>query len=302
MENINDIIVFVRVVERQSFTAAARDLKLSASAVSRHIRQLEESLGVQLIRRSTRRLAVTEVGENFYEQCARIVLDLDRARSSASGYNVALKGLLRVHVTLGVGQRLVAPAVSAFLEKYPDMTIDLSIGTKPVNLLENGLDVVIRSAGLPDTSLSCRELGPVRYSICAAPGYLAKGTPERPEDLVRFNCLVHSGQPSPSEWRFHKGDKSFTVTVQGNLRTNNGVALYEAVKTGLGIARLPDYAASDDVRAGHLVALFTDITGWGRSIKAFYPRSGHFPSKILIFLDFIEGFMAKKSFQAVLTH
>lgn len=299
MDNIQDIVVFVRVVEKQSFTAAARELNLSASAVSRHVSRLEESLGVQLIRRSTRRLLITDIGADFYEHCARVILELDRAKSDAAGHNAEIKGLLRVHATLGVGQRLVAPAVSAFLDQYKDLTIDLTIGTQPANLLESGLDVVIRSARLSDSSLDCRELGPVRYSVCAAPRYLAKaGVPKRPQDLEKFNCLIHTGQPAPEEWRFHDRNGSFKVLVKGNLRTNNGVALYEAVKGGLGIARLPDYAATEDLAAGALTALFPDVTGWGRSIKAFYLRSRHQPAKLTIFLDFLGRFINERPFQA----
>lgn len=296
MESIDDIVVFVKVVERQSFTAAARDLKMSASAISRHVSQLEDSLGVQLIRRSTRHMAVTEVGQEFYNQCAKVIRDLENARSNIAGYNNELKGLLCVHATLGLGQRLIAPAVSAFLDKYPELKVDLRISARPVHLLENGLDVVIRSAGESDGSVDCRELGAVRYSICAAPSFLLRGTPETPHDLASFNCLIHTGQPSPHEWNFQNGAAAYAVPVDGNLRTNNGVALFEAAIGGLGIVRLPDYAAWDAVRDGRLVELFADVVGWGRSIKAFYPHSLRLPAKVSVFLDFIEDFMRQKSF------
>lgn len=293
MDNINDIIVFVRVVDRQSFTAAARDLKLSPSLVSRHISQLEESLGVQLIIRSTRRMAVTEIGKSFYSQCTRIILDLERARASVTRYNSELKGGLRIHATLGLGQRLVAPAVRDFLRKYTDVKVDLSIGTSPVNLIEKELDVVIQSARVMDNKFECRELGLVRYRICASPAFLAKGIPKSPQDLPKFNCLIHTGQPSPQEWHFNALETG-AVLVDGNLQTNNGVALYDAVIDGLGIARLPDYVACDAIRDGKLVPLFADAAGWGRSIKALYPRSPHVPMKVAVFLDFIEDHIGKK--------
>ena len=144
-------------------------------------------------------------------------------------------------------------------------------------------DVVIRSAYVSDSSLSCRELGPVRYSVCAAKSYLEKnGTPKEPRDLVNYNCLVHTGQPAPNEWHFTTPEGRETVVVSGTLKTNNGVALQEAVRGGLGIGRMPDYAASEDVKAGHVVVLFSDVTGWGRSIKAFYPRSPHQPAKVKV--------------------
>lgn len=296
MENLNDILVFIRVVEKHSFSTAAKELGLSAAAISRHINQLELSLGVQLLKRSTRHLTVTDAGADFYKRCSQLVLGLEEARNAVMGYNTELKGLLRVHATLGVGQRLVARGVHEFLKAYPDLSVELTIGTQPVNLLEHGMDVVIRSAYLSDSSLSCRELGPVRYSICAAKEYFDKhGRPLTPRDLVRFNCLIHTGQPAPNEWKFTINGRKENVVVSGSLRTNNGVALYEAVKGGLGIARLPDYAASEDVKSGEIVMLFGDVTGWGRSIKAFYPRSPHIPAKLRAFLDFMESFMSHRT-------
>ena len=298
MENLNDILVFVRVVEKGSFSTAAKELNLSAAAVSRHINQLESSLGVQLLKRSTRHLTVTDAGADFYKRCSQLVLGLEEARTAAIGFSTELKGALRVQATLGVGQRLVAPAVHEFLSLYPDLTVDLKIATHAMNLMEHGLDVVIRSAYVSDSSLSCRELGPVRYSICVAKSYLDKhGTPREPKDLPNYNCLVHTGQPSPNEWHFSTPEGRETVVVSGSLRTNNGVALQEAVRGGLGIGRMPDYAASEEVKAGRLVVLFSDVTGWGRSIKAFYPRSPHQSAKVRAFLDFMEEFMTRRAFQ-----
>lgn len=296
MDDLGDIAVFVRVVEKQSFTAAARDLKLSPSAVSRHISQLEESLGVQLIQRSTRRLALTDIGADFYEQCARIIRDLENARGMASAHNLELKGLLRVQATLGLGQRLVAPAVREFLSQYPDVHIHLAIGPHTVNVIEEGYDVVIRSAQMNDASLSQRELGPVQYLICATPGFLAKfGAPASPRDLKDYNCLIHTGQTRGNEWRFDGDGESYSVVVSGNLRTNNGIALYEAVKGGLGIARLPHYAVNEDLRSGALVPVFHNVVGWGRGIKAFFPRTAHQPLRVRVFLDFVAEFMRRKS-------
>ena len=297
MENISDILVFVHVVEKQSFTAAARELALSPSAVSRHISHLEQSLGVQLIKRSTRRLVLTDIAVDFYDQCTRIIRDLEKARDMASAHTMEVKGLLRVHATLGLGQRLVAPAVREFLTHYPELNIDLNIGSRAANLLEAGYDVVIRSAQMGDSSLATRELTPVQYFICATPGYLAAhGAPQSPQDLIGHNCLVHSGQTRADEWRFTGDGEVISVNVRGNLRSNNGIALYEAVKGGLGIARLPGYAVNTDLRAGSLVPLFPNLIGWGRAIKAFYPRSAHQPLRVRVFLDFMASFMRERSF------
>jgi DNA-binding transcriptional LysR family regulator len=165
-----------------------------------------------------------------------------------------------------------------------------------VNVFEEGYDIVIRSSQINDTSLAVRELSPVQYSVCATPGFLAKhGLPKSPLDLKNFNCLVHAGQTKANEWRFENNGDVFAVVVRGNLRTNNGVALYEAVKGGLGIARLPGYSVSDDLRSGQLVPLFQNLVGWGRSVKAFYPRTAHQPLRVRVFLDFLAGYLRNKS-------
>ena len=295
-DNLSDIVVFVRVVEKQSFTAAARDLNLSPSAVSRRITHLEEDLGVQLIKRSTRRLVLTEIAIEFYEQCARILHDLDQARGIASAQNLEVKGVLRVHATLGLGERLIAPAVREFLTLHPDLQVDLTIGPHAVNVLEERYDLVIRSAQVSDSSLAVRELGPIRYTLCATPAFLAEhGTPADPQDLKNFNCLIHTGQTRPNEWRFERSGEILTVLVAGNLRTNNGIALHEAVRGGLGIARLPDYAVREDLDDGVLMPLFGNLVGWGRAIKACFPRGPHQPLRLTVFLDFLVQFMRQRS-------
>jgi DNA-binding transcriptional LysR family regulator len=300
MEDLNDIATFIRVVERNSFTAAGKELRLSSAAVSKRISRLEESLGAQLLNRSTRRLMLTEAGTDFYKQCSQIISHLEQARNAVTGHNKELKGTLRIHAALGVGQRLVAPAIHEFLKRYPEVMVDLALDVYPINPIEHGIDIAIRSAQsaqilrLSASSLSCRELSLVRNLICAAPAYLTQwGTPKRPQDLAGFNCLIHSGQPQASAWRFRGRSGEYTVNVSGNFHTNNGIALRQAVLSGVGIARLPDYAVNQDVQAGRLVTLFSNSAGRKRSIKAFYPRTRHMPAKVQIFLDFMEEFLRR---------
>jgi DNA-binding transcriptional LysR family regulator len=302
MEDLNDIATFIRVVERNSFTAAGKELRLSSAAVSKRISRLEESLGVQLLNRSTRRLMLTEAGTDFYKQCSQVISHLEKARNSVAGNNAALKGMLRIHAALGVGQRLVAPAIQEFLKRYPDMLVDLSIDVHPINPIDHGIDIAIRSAQsaqvlrLSASSLSCRELGLVRYLICASPDYIARaGRPKRPRDLAGFNCLIHSGQLLASTWRFHGKAGEYAVNVSGNFHTNNGVAVRQAALSGGGIARLPDYAVREDLQTGRLVALFSNTAGRKRSIKAFYPRTRNLPARVQIFLDFMEEFLGQHS-------
>lgn len=289
MAYITDLIVFSKVVEQHSFTAAARDLRLSVSAVSRHISQLEDTMGVQLVKRSTRKIAVTDIGMNFYTRCAHAIDELEQARADALSHSMEIKGKLRIRSTIGIGHKLVLPAINEFLKRYRDVSIELTIGASSVNLIERGLDVVIRSDSVSDSKLSCRELGSMQYQICASPGYLAaQGWPKTPDDLKLLNCITHSGQFEPDRWRIrHKGRK-YNIRVHGNLQVNNVVALCEAVKSGVGLARLPVYAMAEDIRSGALKSLFKDVGGAPRSIRAFYPRSRQQPATLRLFLDFLE--------------
>jgi DNA-binding transcriptional LysR family regulator len=296
LDNLNDILVFVRVVEKRSFTAAARDLQISAPAASKHIGRLEESLGIQLLKRSTRRLSLTDGGSEFYAHCAKAISDLELARDAAVRQNRAVRGMLRAQATVSVAQRLLVPAIRSFIRCYPGISVSLTIGSLPVNLIEHNLDVVfVQSVRGKHASLEYRSFVPLRYFVCAAPSYLeAAGRPQSPRDLVRFNCLVHQTHKGAGEWRFGGRDGDYRVKVRGNFQTNNGVALYEAVTGGLGIARMPDYMAEDDIRAGRLTVLFDNVPSGGRAVIAAYPRRQHPPARLQAFLDFLDGFLDKR--------
>ena len=231
---IKDLLVFARVVERKSFTDAAGDLRLSVSAVSRHVTQLEKTLGVQLLKRTTRRLAITDIGLDYYTQCSQAISALEQARAAAVGHSMELRGQLRVRSTIGIGHRLVLPVINEFLAKYSEFSIELTINVKPVTLI--GLDVLVGTESLPVTNVSCRDLGPLRYTICAAPSYLAKhGRPTDPQGLKKMNCLIHTEVPGPNRWRIHHDKQDFNITVRGSLQVNNGAALYEFLQKRLGI-------------------------------------------------------------------
>jgi DNA-binding transcriptional LysR family regulator len=296
VDNLNDISVFIRVVDRRSFIAAARDLQISASAVSKQVSRLEESLGVQLLKRSTRRLTLTDSGSDFYARCAKAMSELEHARDSAVRRSQSLTGTLRVQTTVSLAQRLIVPAIREFIRVYPGIAVNLTIGPLPANLIEHSLDVVfVQWIRGKDASLEYRTLAQVRYFVCAAPSYLRTvGRPARPQDLVRFNCLIHEPQRGASEWRFADAEGDCRVKVRGNFQTNNGVALHEAVVGGLGIARLPDFVAFDDIRAGRLEVLFDTALSGGRTITAAYPRRNNPPARLHAFLEFVAEFVGQE--------
>jgi DNA-binding transcriptional LysR family regulator len=298
VDNLDDVVAFARVVEHQSFVEAARELRLSSSLISKRVTRLEETLGVQLINRSTRRLSLTDAGAEFYKGCSKAFAELDTARIAATELSEQLTGRLKVHATRGAGQRLLAEGMTEFMSHYPDMELELTIESGPVNLLRAGIDVLIRSAELKDSALDFRDLGPIRYNLCAAPQYLNRcGTPESPRDLTQFNCLIHTGRQHPNDWEFTGPDGDYTVRVNGNFYTNDGSALYRAAMMGLGIARVPDYMTNrrDDLQENRLRTLLPGTLRWNRALRAYFPRSRRMPMKLQVFLDFMQQYWTERA-------
>lgn len=295
MDDLNEVAIFARVVERKSFSAAARELHLSPSVVSKRVTALEDRIGAQLLNRSTRRLSLTEAGAQYYRRCARALTEIAAASGEVAGFSQALAGQLRVHSNLGIGIAGLAEGLIEFSRRYPALSIDLSMGAESINLLERGIDVVIRSADLKETSLDSRVLAPVAYHVCAAPAYLERaGRPRGPEDLPGHNCLIHTGQRNPSEWSFAGPEGAYTVRVSGNFSTNSGATLLHAALDGLGIVLLPDYTVWKALAEGRLVGLFEGQPTSDRCIRAFFPRSRYPQAKVTLFLDFLERFMAER--------
>lgn len=295
VDNLDDVIAFARVVERQSFVEAARELRLSSSLISKRVTRLEETLGVQLINRSTRRLSLTDAGAEFYKGCAKAFAELEAARIAATECSEQLTGRLRVHATRGAGQRLLAQGMTEFMARYPGMDLELTIESGPVNILRQGIDVLIRSADLKDSMLDYRDLGPIGYNLCASPQFLNKfGTPEHPRDLVRFNCLIHTGRRRPNEWEFTGPEGTYTVRVNGNFYSNDGSAIYRAAVMGLGIARIPDYMTDrrEDLELNRLRILLPGQLRSNRALRAYFPRSRRVPLKLQVFLDFLQQYWA----------
>src|ERR1700731_2143504 len=194
--------VFAKVVESSSFAAAARHFDMSPAMVSKHIRTLEERLGVRLLNRTTRRVSATEVGQNYYERCLRILNELEDAERAAGDLEAAPRGLLRVTTSGSFGAHQLAPAIADYLIAYPDVSIDLSLHDKYIDLLEERIDLAIRLGQLADSSLIARKLYPVEMVLCASPGYLAaNGSPHTPRDLVKSNCLIYT-YATPRMWTF----------------------------------------------------------------------------------------------------
>jgi DNA-binding transcriptional LysR family regulator len=256
MDRLEGMALLVRAVEAGSLSAAARETSRSATAVSRTIAALEAELGVQLLRRTTRSLALTEQGRLFYSRSKAIlgdVRDLDLALASTVSEPV---GRLRVSAPTLIGRLLLAPLVTGFLARYPSMSIDLILLDRAVNLIEEDIDLSVRIGHLPDSELVVRKLDDIDLIVCASPDYLARrDAPSRPEELKAHDCLTFSENAGPVDWRFHVDGRSRTVRLNGRLSVNNLDVAVAGARDGLGITRAPSWYVADDLRAGRLQAL-----------------------------------------------
>ena len=293
MEDLNKLNTFVRVAEHRSFTRAARDLHMTPSAISKHIHELETKLGISLLNRSTRGVALTEVGERFFAHCLEILGHLDEAVTDAQNLQMKPQGTLRIHVVAGYAQWMLAPLLPTFMRRYPELQVEVNTETPALSLVEAGVDVVVSGKSAPDPGLVHRELGLVEYVICAAPAYLKEhGTPKHPRDLAGHNCLVHT-LFAPKEWPFKGSPRDTVVRVKGTFRSNSSEVLAQAAVGGIGIVRLPLYTVAAELAAGRLQSVFDGMSRSRQHMRIYYPATKHLPAKTSAFIDFLETALRK---------
>ncbi len=289
MSNLSELAVFVKVVEKGSFTAAAEKLELSKAAVSKYVSHLEERLGARLLNRTTRRLSLTEAGAALYNRVGLAMAEIDAAESEVMELTGTPRGRLRVTAPIYFGNAFLMPAINRFLRNYPDIELDLDLNNRIVNLVEERFDVGIRITTLTNSSMVARRLADVRLLTVASPIYLRRhGTPEQPGDLVDHTTLNYSLLPAPNEWNFRSPDGSpVTVHVKGCLRCNSDEALKHAALEGIGITRFPDLFVTGEVASGRLQPLLADYEPASSSLCAVFPTRSHMPPKVRVFVDFI---------------
>ena len=288
MDRLTSLTVFTRVVECGGFSAAARRLNMSTTMVSSHVQALEDRLGVRLLNRTTRKVSLTEIGQQYYQRSSQILADLEEADRAAGALQATPRGTLRLHSSMSV-IRFLAPAISEFIGLYPAVSIDLIVGQRMVDMVEEGFDLAVRSLPLPDSSLVVRRLTSWRNIVCGSPGYFERhGTPRQPGDLVRHNCMQHASYPFGDEWRFEGPDgEPVSVRVNGNLLTNSQETLRRLALDGRGLFIPPPFLVADDLRAGRLVRVLEDYLGVEFAINAFYPHRDHVSAKVRCFIDFL---------------
>lgn len=280
--------VYAHVVEGGSFSAAARRLGMSRSAVSKAVAKLERSLGARLLNRSTRHLSMTEVGVAFAEHCERILDEAIRAEQVVSSLHGQPRGVLKVAASVAFGTLHVAPALAEFLAHYPELDMDMTIVDREVDLAEEGYDVVVSVKREPPPNLVARRLAPVRRKLCATPAYFAKhGVPQTPQDLVRHNCLDYTHSGEQGLWRFTGPDGEIAIPVSGRLRINDDEALSQAVLGGLGLALLPTFIIGKDLQEGRLQDALSEYIPIERHVYAVYLPTRHLPAKVRAFIDYL---------------
>lgn len=286
MESTDGMSAFVAAVERGGFSAAARALKVTPSALSKSIARLETRLGVRLLRRTTRSLALTPEGEAYYARARRIVADIREAENEVAGFRARPKGLLKINTGNAFGYRQLMPALPEFLARYPDLKVELSFADKRVDLIESGEDVAVRTGDVDDDRLVARKIADAHRIVCASPAYLARrGMPKRPDDLLGHDCVLMANMPRLSRWPFKTG----IVQVDGPVRADSAHAVLELGRAGMGIIRFSDFALADDVRAGRLVPVLADShVRENFPISVVYPPARHKVPKTAAFVEFMK--------------
>jgi DNA-binding transcriptional LysR family regulator len=288
MDILNGMRTYAAVVSTGSFTAAAERLGISRALTSKYVGQLEDHLGVRLLNRTTRRLNVTEVGRAYFERCRQLVDEVDELESAVSDQQTAPRGRLLIAAPTTFGEMFLAQAVARYLDEYPEVSIELVLADRFVNLVDEGFDLAVRIGNLQDSSLIARRLASCRLVVCASHEYLRRtGTPAHPSDLERHCCIYDTNQGSGNSWPFRDIDHRFSVSVKGNLRVNGAVAVREAMLAGQGIGYSPAYAIGDELRTGKLKIILENYESDELGIYAVYPHNRHLATKVRSFIDFL---------------
>jgi DNA-binding transcriptional LysR family regulator len=283
-----DMEVFDTVVRVGSLSGAGRALGLTPSAVSRILSRLELRLGVRLLIRSTRALTLTPEGEAYHLAARRILADMTESEG-AIAYQGAPRGRVRVNSALAYGRLTIIPLLAAFVARYPEILVEISLSDELTDVLAGQTDVAIRFGPLADSPLTARRLGSSGRTIVASPAYLARaGTPQVPEDLIAHNCLNFSFRRADPAWPFRRDERDYALSVGGNIEANNGETLVQLAQQGAGIARVGSFHVDADVKAGRLVALLEPYNpGDTENVHAVFVGGANMPRRVRAFVDFL---------------
>ncbi|MBE7941224.1 MULTISPECIES: LysR family transcriptional regulator [Ramlibacter] len=293
MDKFQAMRVFTAVVDAGSFVGAADALGLSKAAVSRSLSELEQRLGVRLLHRTTRRLSLTQEGELFLARCREILASVEASEAEVSTRSQTASGLLKLSVPVSFGIQQLAPLWDEFLQAHPRVTLDVQLADRVIDLVEEGFDLAVRIARLPDSSLVSRKLASTRLVLCASPAYLERrGTPTHPSALAQHDVLAYSLLSQGTQWQFTGPGGPVSVKVQPRLWTNNGDTCIAACLRGAGIQLQPTFLIARELAAGHLVELMPQYRSLTLDLYALYPTRRGVPAKVRVAVEFLAAKLA----------
>ncbi|MBL8645378.1 MAG: LysR family transcriptional regulator [Rhodospirillaceae bacterium] len=284
MDRISALRAFTAVADAESFSEAAGRLKMSKSAISKHISALEQDLGVKLLNRTTRRVSLTVAGENYVRRAERVIAELDEADQMVRQEAAAPSGRLRIAAPMTFGVMHLGDFLAGFLKQYPGISVDLNLNDRYLDLVDEHVDLAIRIGKLKDSSMQARVLAPSRVVLCGAPKYLkAHGVPKRPKDLLAHQCLTYTYADGTTAWKL----KGSSVNVGGPVHSNNGDILRQMALKGMGLTLLPSFIVGGDVKRGTLVSLMEEHVPQEQFINAVYPPGRFVPAPVRAFIDYM---------------
>ena len=288
-DEVAELQLFVQIVNAGNLSAAARALNSSPAAMSRGLSALESRLGVRLVTRTSRSFELTEEGQLFYERCARIVADIAEAEAEASSKGDAVKGMLRVGAPMELGRRMIAPIITDFRQRFPEVQVHLMLSDAGLDVIDDGLDVALR-IGLPaDSSVIAKKILSAKRIVCASPSYLRKhGVPEKPSDLLQHDCIrLVRGRRVMDTWLFQDQGKRFEVIVNGTLSTTSGEVVHDWVRAGKGIALKAAWDLQPEIAAGTIIQCLSEFWCDEIDLFAICANRQHLSPRIRAFLDFV---------------
>lgn len=292
MDKLAGMRVFVRVAKSGSFVGGARDIGISRAMATKHIMQLESSLGIRLFNRTTRSLSLTEVGAAYLERCQQVLVDVEEMEAAVTQLHTEPRGTLKISAPPFIGTSHIAPALAEFLDKYQDLHVELLLQGQTRDLIDEGIDLAIFLGTLEDTSLIARKFARSPMVVCGAPDYFVKfGLPQSPKDLLEHSCLVNWAMPPRNKWRFRDGKEKISVKVSGRMQANVADPIRVAAVNGLGIVMLPNYIVGADIEAGRLQVILQDYAREPLEIHVVYPHRKYLSAKVRRFLDFLQQWL-----------
>lgn len=288
MDHMHLMTVFVAVGEQESFAAASRSLNMSPAAITRAVAALEEKLGAQLLQRTTRNVRLTEAGQRYLDDCRAILASIEDANDAVAGGNSTPKGMLNITASVLFGKVFVTPCIVQYLKEYPEVDISAYFLDRPVNLIEEGMDVAVRLGHLSDSSMKALRVGQMRRVLCASPEYLARhGVPQHPSDLERHSIIAASHITPRVEWKFGRGEESLTVRLKPRLTITSNDSAIRAAVDGLGICRLLSYQMGEELADGRLRIVLPEYEEEPWPVHILHRESKYGSSKVRKFIDLL---------------